>query len=71
MLTTGLVDFIAVAGELGVIEEATFKQSDTAWDYRNLIHPGYASRSEQACNRATALAVVSGLEHVIRDLHGP
>jgi len=65
-----LVHFITVARELGVIEEGTFKQSDTARDYRNLIHPGYASRSKQACNRATALAVVSGLEHVIGDL-GP
>jgi hypothetical protein len=66
-----LVDFIAVARELGFIEEATFKQSDTARDYRNLIHPGYASRSEQSCNRATALAVVAGLELVIGDLGRP
>jgi hypothetical protein len=63
-----LVDFIAMARELGFIEEATFKQSDTARDFRNLIHPGYESRSKQSCNRATALAVVSGLEHVIGDL---
>jgi hypothetical protein len=63
-----LIEFIAVARELGFIEEATFKQSDTARDYRNLIHPGYASRSKQACSRATALAVVSGLEHIIGDL---
>jgi hypothetical protein len=63
-----LIEFISVAHELGVIEERTFKQSDTARDYRNLIHPGYASRSGQVCNRATALAVVSGLEHVIGDL---
>lgn len=64
-----LVDFIAVARELGFIEEATFRQSDTARDYRNLIHPGYASRSKQSCNRATALAVVSGLEHVTSPGH--
>lgn len=38
-----LGEFISVACELGVIEERTFKQSDTARDYRNLIHPGYAS----------------------------
>jgi hypothetical protein len=63
-----LSEFIAVARELDVIDERTFKQSDTARNYRNLIHPGYASRSGQACNRATALAVVSSLEHVIGDL---
>jgi len=66
-----LSEFISVARELGVIEERTFKQSDTARDYRNLIHPGYAARSGQLCNRATALAVVSGLEHVIGDLGRP
>jgi hypothetical protein len=63
-----LVQFIAVARELGAIEEATFKQADTARNYRNFIHPGYAARQQQVCDRATALAVVSGLEQVIRDL---
>jgi hypothetical protein len=63
-----LIDFIAVARELGIIEEATFKQADTARDYRNFIHPGYAARRKLICDRATALAVLSGLEHVIRDL---
>jgi hypothetical protein len=66
-----LNEYISVARELGVIEERTFKQSDTARDYRNLIHPGYAYRSRQVCSRATALAVVSGLEHVIGDLGRP
>jgi hypothetical protein len=63
-----LKDFIAVARELGVIEEETMKQADTARNYRNLIHPGYAARRRQVCDRATALAVLSSLEHVIRDL---
>jgi hypothetical protein len=62
-----LIDFIAVARELDVIKEETFKQADTARDYRNFIHPGYAARRKQVCDRATALAVLSGLEHVIRD----
>ena len=64
-----LFDFIAVAKELGVIGDSTFKQADTARDYRNLIHPGRASPKKQVCNRATALAVISGLEHVINDLN--
>ena len=63
-----LIDFIAVARELGVIEEKTFKQANSARDYRNFIHPGYAARQKQVCDRAAALAVLSGLEHVIRDL---
>jgi hypothetical protein len=63
-----LIHFIAVARELGAIAEETFKQADTARNYRNFIHPGYAARRQQVCDRATALAVVSGLEHVIRDL---
>ena len=64
----GLADFIAVARELNVIEEETFKQADIARGYRNLIHPGLAARRNQICDRATALTVLSGLEHVIRDL---
>ena len=63
-----LSDFIAVAKELRIISESTFSQADTARAYRNLIHPGRAIRTKQECNRATALAVVSGLEHVINDL---
>lgn len=63
-----LFDFIAVAKALGAIRDTTFRQADTARDYRNLIHPGRASRKNQVCNRATALAVISGLEHVINDL---
>jgi hypothetical protein len=62
-----LVHFIAVAWELGAIEEATFKKADTASNYRNIMHPGYAARLQQVCDRATALAVLAGLEHVIRD----
>jgi hypothetical protein len=57
-----------VARELGAIEEETFQQADIARDYRNFIHPGYAARRQQICDRATALAVLAGLEFVIRDL---
>ncbi len=64
----GLADFIAVARELNVIEEETFKQAGIARDYRNLIHPGLVARRKQVCDRATALTVLSALEHVIRDL---
>jgi len=53
---------------LGAIEEDTFKQADTARDYRNFIHPGYVARRRQVCDRAIALAVLSGLGHVIRDI---
>jgi hypothetical protein len=64
----GLADFIAIARELDIIADETFKQAELARDYRNLIHPGLAARRKQICDRATALTVLSGLEHVIRDL---
>jgi hypothetical protein len=63
-----LFEFITVARELDVIEEKTHKQADTARDYRNLIHPGLAASKKLVCGRATALAVLSGMEHVIRDV---
>jgi hypothetical protein len=63
-----LVEFLAVARELNMIEEKTFRQAEMARDYRNLIHPGLAARQKLVCDRATALTVLSGLEHVIRDL---
>jgi hypothetical protein len=63
-----LYEFITVARELDLIEEKTHKQADTARDYRNLIHPGLAAGTKQVCDRATALAVLSGMEHVIRDI---
>jgi hypothetical protein len=63
-----LADFIAVARELNAIEEETFNQANMARDYRNLIHPGVAARRQQICDRATALTVLAGLAHVIRDL---
>jgi hypothetical protein len=34
-----LIEFIPVARELDVTEERTFRQADTARDYRNLINP--------------------------------
>jgi hypothetical protein len=63
-----LVEFITIVRDLDIIEEETHKQADTARDYRNFIHPGFAARRNQICDRATALAVLSGLEHVIRDI---
>jgi hypothetical protein len=66
-----LAQFSAVARELKLIHDRTFTQVETARDYRNLIHPGVAARRNQVCNRATALAVVSGLEHVMDDLGLP
>ncbi len=63
-----LYQYNAVAVELQVIKPTTEKQIKIAKDYRNLIHPGVATRTAQVCDRATAHAAMSGLYHVIRDL---
>jgi hypothetical protein len=63
-----LKHFIAIAGELGLIEPTTVAAATLARDFRNLIHPGAAARRAEVCDRATALSALAGLEHVIRDL---
>ncbi len=60
--------FITVAAEIGLIREDTKRQTEIAKDYRNLIHPGKAIRDQMTCDQASALAVLAGVEHVIRDL---
>lgn len=63
-----LSEFIPVSIELQLIKADTAKACTLAKDFRNLIHPGRASRLDQACDRATALSALAGMEHVIRDL---
>jgi hypothetical protein len=63
-----LQHFIEVAGVLNLIEADTVKAANLARDFRNLIHPGRATRLASECNRATALSALAGLEHVINYL---
>lgn len=63
-----LADYIDVAERMNLIKPTTATLCRVAKDFRNLIHPGRAQRLNQPCNRGTAMAAVSALEHVIQDL---
>jgi hypothetical protein len=63
-----LHQFIEVAAEGRIISADTAYQVRLAKDFRNLIHPGRASRLGQMCDRGTALAAVGAVELVVRDL---
>ncbi|MGO9257742.1 MAG: hypothetical protein ACLQU1_15725 [Bryobacteraceae bacterium] len=56
---------VAVAGNL--IRQETAAIARIAKDFRNLIHPGRSNRLNQVCDRGTALAAISAVEHVITD----
>ena len=62
------IELIEVARHLGLITPETATQARLGKDFRNLIHPGRASRLGQVCDRATALSALAAVEHVVRDL---
>jgi hypothetical protein len=59
---------IELACDTGLIKGGTRTVADEGKDYRNLIHPGRATRLGKKCNRATALIGVGALEAVMNDL---
>ena len=59
---------ISLAFANGVIDAATEKQAGLAKDARNLVHPGKALRSGEACNKATALTALAAVYRVIDQL---
>lgn len=63
-----LDDLIHLAAKHQLIDEASEKQAALAKDARNLIHPGKALRSGEACNRTTALTALTAVYRVIDDL---
>ena len=63
-----LVDYIDVCEALHLIVTDTATQCRLAKDFRNLIHPGRAARQQKACNRATALSALAGVDHVVADI---
>ena len=63
-----LPTYVQVSRQAGLITERTKQQALLAGDFRNLVHPGKTRREAVTCNRATALSVVAGLEHVISDI---
>lgn len=72
-LSTKLEDWtldplIKVAEQLGVIKTETAILARLTKDFRNLIHPGRATRIAQTCDRGTALSALAAVEHVVRDI---
>jgi len=63
-----LYEYIPVASDLKIIKPETATQVELARPFRNLIHPGRAKRLGQTCDRATALAALSAVEFLVRDL---
>lgn len=63
-----LADLINYAAENKVISEGTQSQVSLAKDARNLIHPGRALRSGEACNRTTSLTALTAVYRVIDEL---
>jgi hypothetical protein len=65
-----LADLIRLAAKNRVIDDASERQVGLAKDARNLIHPGRASRSGEACNKTTALTALTAVYRVIDVLKG-
>jgi len=70
--TWNLPTYVHVSAEAGLVTGRTREQALLAGDYRNLVHPGKTRREAVECNKAAALSVVAGLEHILADLtRGP
>jgi hypothetical protein len=63
-----LADLIKFAASNGIIDSATEQQAGLAKDARNLVHPGKALRSGDACNKATALAALAAVYRLAEQL---
>lgn len=59
-----LADLISLAEKNGVIDAASERQAGLAKDARNLVHPGKALRSGEACNKTTALTALTAVYRV-------
>lgn len=59
---------IEIAAEAGVLNGPAATLARLAKDYRNLIHPGRATRLAQKPDRSTALAAVAAVEATIKAL---
>jgi hypothetical protein len=63
-----LADLISLAVSNGLIDSGTEQQAGLAKDARNLVHPGKALRSGDACSKATALAALASVYRLIERL---
>jgi hypothetical protein len=65
-----LSDLIRLSVKHGLSNEAFAMQAGLAKDARNLIHPGKALRSGEACDKTTALTALTAVYRVINELRG-
>ena len=63
-----LNDLIDVSLALNQIKQNTATQARLAKNFRNLIHPGRAQRTQEVCDRGTALTALAAAELTVRDL---
>ena len=63
-----LDDLIKVAEDLGKIGAAEREAADQARGYRNLIHPGRATRLGEVCTRGTARMAAGAVDRLIDKL---
>ena len=63
-----LGQYIKVAQQLDLVHAETAKQTDLAREFRDLIHPGRATRLAKVCDRGTALSALASVEFIVRDL---
>jgi hypothetical protein len=63
-----LAELIRLAATNRVIDEASERQAALAKDARNLVHPGRALRSGEACSKTTALTALAAVYCVIDQL---
>jgi len=62
--TWHLGDLNKAANVCGLIDETTSRQAELAQDFRNLIHPGRATRLEATCTLGTAYAALAAVDMV-------
>jgi hypothetical protein len=65
-----LAELIRLALENRIIDDHSARQASLARDARNLIHPGKALRSGEACNKTTALTALTAVYRVIDEFKG-
>lgn len=66
--TWGLLALVAVARQLGILDEEAQGVISSARKYRNLIHPGRAQRLGVSCSRGTATATLGAVHLVLEAL---
>jgi hypothetical protein len=62
------IELIEVARRLTLVKDESATECRLCKDFRNLIHPGRATRLGQVCDRGTALVALAAVELVVRDL---